>query len=385
MSIASLSERKCCGCTACVSICPCHAITMVMDREGFFSPSVDSLKCTNCGLCEKVCLANQPVSSHTDFKRSAFAAKYKDPDIRSQSQSGGAFYAIAERILTLGGVVYGAALGSDFTTRHIRVDDISVLSKLQKTKYVQSYMGTVFCDVFSDLKRGETVLFSGTPCQIEGLTAYLRAKHCPMDTLLTCDIVCYGVPSPGVFKEWIKCLEGAKKSKVESLQYRDTSLPWGKSMESYTFANGERLRGHFFTKLYFNNLIIRRSCHECRFCNTKHPADITLGDFWGIDDAIPGFSDDSGVSLVILNTHSGEKFLNQISEKFMLQSCSLEQAIAKQPRLQGIPTKESIHRKRFWNTHQKRGFKYIAQDEGFIEPTLSFKIESKLKSLVGKR
>lgn len=384
MSIASLPDKKCCGCTACFNTCPCHAITMIENKEGFLSPKVDERKCTDCGLCEKVCTANQETPHHTDLEKTVYAAKYKNNDIRSQSQSGGAFYALAEKVLTLGGVVYGATLDSDFTTTHIRIDSITELSRLQKTKYVQSNLGTAFYSVLADLKSGALVLFSGTPCQVAGLLLYLQTKHCPTDNLLTCDNVCYGVPSPGVFKEWIAWLERTQKSKLAYMQYRDTSLPWGKSMETYTFANGSQLQGHFYTKLYFNNLIIRQSCHACNFCNIDHQSDITIGDFWGIEDAIPGFSDDCGVSLIILNTDKGQKLINQIGERLILRICSLEQAIAKQPRLQGIPTKESNHRQRFWSTYYKRGFQYIAQDEGFIKPTLAFKIESKLRLLIGK-
>lgn len=383
MSIASLPERKCCGCTACVNICPCHAITMVEDKEGFLSPKVDNLKCTDCGLCEKVCTASQSVGHDTN--KIVLAAKYKDDDIRSQSQSGGVFYAVAEYILSLRGVVYGAALDDSFNTKHIRIASISDLHKLQKTKYVQSNLGMTFQAVAADLKNGMTVLFSGTPCQVSGLVLYLQARRCPMNDLLTCDIVCYGVPSPGVFKKWIKCLEKTQKSKLQSMQYRDTSLPWGKSAETYTFSNGSNVQGHFYTKLYFNNLIIRRSCHECKYCNTNHPADITLGDFWGIEDVIPEFADARGVSLIIAHTCKGQNTIDKIGKNLITCACSLEQAIAKQPRLQGIPTKESVHRPHFWIDYQKRGLKYIAQDEGFIEPTLAFKIESKLRSLIGKR
>lgn len=385
MSIASLSERKCCGCTACFNICPHHAILMVEDNEGFLSPKVDRIKCTDCGLCEKVCAASRGVNLCTDSKKAVYAAKYRSDDIRSQSQSGGAFYAIAEYVLSQGGAVYGASLDEQFSTRHIRIASVSDLHRLQKTKYVQSNLGVIFQAAAADLKKGIKVLFSGTPCQISGLVLYLQARRCPMDNLLTCDIVCYGVPSPGVFQKWKRCLEKAQKSKLLAFQYRDTTLPWGKSKETYKFTDGSIIQGHFYTKLYFNNLIIRKSCHECRYCNTYRPADITLGDFWGIEDAVPGFADDRGVSLIITHTDKGRNAICKIGENLVMHTCSLEQAIAKQPRLQGIPTKESVHRQRFWNTYHKRGFKYIAQDEGFIKQTLAFKIECKIRSIIGKR
>lgn len=376
-----LPTLDCTGCTACANLCPTGAITMAEDAEGFLRPRVDSNRCVNCGKCEKTCPILKARSGENAVAFGVFAAKTTDGEAHRRSQSGGAFHAIAAEFLQSGGIVYGAALNETFETEHIRICTPEDLPRLQGVKYIQSRLGDSFSRVATDLNAGKPVLFSGTPCQVAGLTAFLTAKKVPTETLLTCDLVCYGVPSPGVFRQWVACLEKAKKSRLAAMVYRRTDGDWGKGKEYYRLENGTELKGEYFTKFYFNNLIIRPSCENCRFCNLNRPGDLTVGDFWGIEKALPDFCDDRGVSLVFCSTKKGREALDRAGARLILAESTAEIAAEAQPRLRGIPVKPSPHRAAFWEKLRSKGMAYIAIDEGFIPPSLSWRIRKKLEQL----
>ena len=382
-NMPTLPTEYCTGCSACVALCPVGAITMAEDREGFLRPVVDHSKCIKCGKCEKYCHVLQERSAERT-PIGVYAAKAADEEIHSRSQSGGVFCALAEAVLSQGGAVYGAALNENFETNHIRVTDRQALGRLQGVKYVQSRLGDSYTQAGEDLKKGTAVLFSGTPCQVAGLYSYLQGRAIPTDKLLTADLVCYGVPSPGVFRQWVKCLEKAHRGKLTAMQYRRTDALWGKGKELYRLDNGKVLEGDYYTKLYFRNLIIRPGCERCRYCNVSRPADLTLGDFWGIDKAMPDFFDDRGVSLVLVNTQKGSEAFAAIAQQLQCRQSTLEQAVAAQPRLQGIPVKASAHRAAFWETYYKKGMAYIAVEEGFLPADLRYRVTKKLEAVKGR-
>lgn len=376
-----LPTEKCTGCAACAAICPVEAIVMAEDREGFLRPEVAADKCIRCGKCEKTCPIHSP-HERTAVQQGVFAAKIRDQQAHKQSQSGGMFFALAEAVLCKGGAVYGAALSRQFETKHIRVTDLQDLTKLQGVKYVQSCIGDTYIQTGRDLQNDVPVLFSGTPCQIAGLYSYLCAKGISAQNLLTADLVCYGVPSPGVFRAWVDCLEKAYKAKLTSMCYRRTDTHWGKGKERYCLSSGKVLEGEYFTKLYFRNLIIRPGCESCRYCNTHRPGDITLGDFWGIDKVMPEFYDDRGVSLVIVNTEKGRATFDRIREQLSYRQSDLAAAAAAQPRLQGIAVKPSVHRAAFWDKYCKKGMAYIAMEEGFLPLSVGFRLRKRLEALI---
>lgn len=381
MALTTDNIIHCRGCLACANICPKNAIDVVTDKKGFQIPFVNTHLCVNCHLCEKVCPISNTFVAREDFSRKAFALKLKDTNIRKRSQSGGAFWAMASSIIEKNGVVYGAALDENYLTKHIRITDFESLKKLQGVKYVQSDIGTCLKDVLEDLKAARLVLFSGTPCQISGLLSFLKNSNVSRDSLVTCANVCYGVPSPLIFSNWIKCLSKSEKSSITDFKFRQTDCSWGNGKEEYAFKNGKKKFGNFFTKLYFNNLIIRDSCHKCAYCNLNRPEDITIGDFWGIENVFPDFKDDIGVSLLIIHTPAGHLLFDNIIQICDIRECTVEDVVAGQPRLQGIPTSQNIHSDVFWEKYKNYGFEYIAQDEGFIPPTFRFKIHTKLNQL----
>lgn len=356
---------------------------MTEDQEGFLRPTVDAKKCLECGKCEKLCPMCRQRNTDGEPEYGVFAAKVEDEDVHKRSQSGGVFYALAEHILSQGGAVYGAALNERFETEHIRVNTVSQLHRLQGVKYVQSRLGSVFSQVEEDLRNAIDVLFSGTPCQVAGLQAYLAGKKADRSKLLTADLVCYGVPSPGVFREWVKCLEKTHKSSLKEMHYRLTDKKWGKGKEYYRLSNGTVLEGDYYTRWYFRNLIIRPSCESCQFCNTERAGDITLGDFWGIKNCIPDFYDDRGVSLVMCSTLKGKQALEVLRNVERRESC-LEDAIASQPRLQNISVKANTSREQFWEKYDKKGLSYLAMEEGFIPPDFLYRVKQKVLHLIRK-
>ena len=374
-----LPEKACTGCSACAAICPVKAITMKVDDEGFLRPFIDETGCIGCGKCEKTC----PMAGEATFEAqplAVFAAK-AERAVQTTSQSGGVFYTLARSVLEQGGVVYGAALEADFVTRHIRVEDAAQLRRLQSVKYVQSDPGDCYEKAARDLKEGRTVLYSGTPCQIAGLYSALKGKNIAAENLVTADLVCYGVPSPGVFRQWLRSLEKSRRSKVTAMQYRRVDAPWGKGREYYCFADGTELEGSFYTGLYFRNLIIRPSCESCRFCNVHRPGDLTLGDFWGIEKALPEFHDEKGVSLVLVNTPKGQEAFERIAEKLDRRPAALDAAVAAQPRLRNIAVKPSVYRDDFWRKLRREGMDYVAMEQEFVAPSMAYRLKKKLEAI----
>ena len=194
-----ISEKeKCVGCHACYNICPTHSISMQIDVDGFWYPVVDIEKCIHCGRCEKVCPVLKQAKRNEE-QLQIYGACSVDEDIRSQSSSGGVFSVLALHVLNKGGIVYGASFNSNFQVQHIGISSVTELDKLRGSKYVQSQIGDIYRDVKQQLRNGKMVLFTGTPCQVDGLNNFLGRTY---DNLITQDIVCHGVPSPMVWEKY---------------------------------------------------------------------------------------------------------------------------------------------------------------------------------------
>lgn len=196
----SIKDKKaCCGCGACVQRCPKQCITLHEDSEGFLYPVADASVCINCGLCEKVCPVINQHTAHEPLQ--TFAAKNPNEAVRAASSSGGVFTMLAERVIKSGGVVFGAAFDQQWKVVHTCATTIGGLQKFRGSKYLQSQTNNTFKEAEAYLKQGRQVLYSGTPCQVAGLKRYLRKDY---DNLLTLDFICHGVPSPGVFRTYLR-------------------------------------------------------------------------------------------------------------------------------------------------------------------------------------
>jgi coenzyme F420-reducing hydrogenase beta subunit len=322
---------------------------LVEDREGFLYPKVDKKSCIECNICEKVC----PIINQSEAKAplAIYAAKNNDDKIRLRSSSGGVFSMLAEVVLNEGGVVFGVCWDEDWRLVFDYTESIDGLSRFRGSKYLQVHVGDVYLKVEQFLKSGRRVLFSGTPCQIRGLKLFLRRDY---DKLLCVDIICHGVPSPGVFRRYLnEEIANVAKTKaididslcIDDIQFRDKRTGW----KSYSFryqlrdnnanlySNISLYTDNIYMRGFLRDLYLRPSCYACSAKAGKSGADITLGDFWGIEQLRPEIDDDKGVSAVLLNTSLGElAFAQLMVEKYemsyddvKLHNSAIEKSVAR--------------------------------------------------------
>ena len=340
-------KSACCGCSACVQVCPKDCILFNEDNEGFRYPSVDSTKCIDCGLCEKAC----PVITQNEPRQpiGVYAAKNGNEDVRLSSSSGGIFTALAEIVINRGGVVFGARFDENWEVKHDFTETIEGLSAFRGSKYLQSRIENAYSDVETFLKQDRTVLFSGTPCQVAGLKRYLRREY---ENLLTTDFVCHGVPSPLVWREY---LERASKGRIISnVNFRNKTESWKKykfvvegknAIVNQTFFSNEYMQG------FLRDIYLRPSCYACPAKSSKSGADITLGDFWGIENYLPEFDDDKGVSLVMVQTEKGATYFNAV--KCRRIDTDYERALDGNPSIEKNAYCSLKYRQMFWQSKDK--------------------------------
>lgn len=352
-------KADCCGCTACASVCTHKAITMKPDSLGFLYPEVDINKCTNCGLCEKVCAFNDNYDKSLNLdKPIAYGARHKDMHEVETSRSGAAFIAISDWILKQGGVVYGVGYKDHFRVAHKRATTKEQRNEFKGSKYVQSDLGDTFLQVKNDLKDGKMVLFSGTPCQTAGLNSFIGKRL--RENLFLIDIVCHGVPSPYIWRDYIVYYEKKYKKKIVFVDFRDKKeYGWWRHKETFTMENNVRLTPKCvpFTNLFYKHIMFRSSCGSCHFCNTIRPSDITIADFWGWEKINPEFNkDDKGVSLLLINTGKGKELFKAINKRLYTFQAKLEDCL--QPNLKQ-PSVLNPKSQEFERVYNKYGIKYV--------------------------
>lgn len=311
-TITVLKKSECCGCSSCVNICPVEAVSMEWDEEGFWYPKVDEDRCINCGKCQKHCPAIQ-VKYVNNSDPECYAMMAED-EVRSQSSSGGMFTLLADYVFDKGGYVCGAAYGENFSVEHILVKTREELPKLRYSKYVQSDTKHVYQEVQDALKQEIPVLFSGCPCQIAGLNAFLGKEY---ENLYTVDLICHGVPSPKTFEKYLK--DNYQGKPIREINFRDKrSFGWSTHMNIY-FEDGsthlERCGIDSYYKAFLPCLGMRPSCAECKYTALPRQADISIGDFWGIGKYKPELADNKGTSLVLVNSSKGQKVFGEVREK----------------------------------------------------------------------
>lgn len=367
-------KQDCCGCEACVQVCPVHCISFKVDNEGFYYPTVDTSLCINCNRCNNTCpVVNQTVSS---FSEKVYAVQNPDEQIRKQSSSGGIFSLLATIIIQNGGVVFGARFDKNWNVVHDFTDTLAGLRAFRGSKYVQSRIGNAYQLAEQYLKEGRKVMFSGTSCQIAGLKKFLRKEY---DNLLAVDIICHGVPSP---LAWQKFLDDSlsrsdcRKENLRSFSFRDKRFGWKDYQTTYTvFSEACSNKDSFlsyslkynensYMQAFLNDYILRPSCYHCPAKNGKSCSDITLGDFWGINYLAPELDDDKGCSLLVINRKSAEKWIK--GYLLLLHQFPLKEVIPYNPSLKNS-VKAHVNRSYFFYQLSKRGFfeawsKTISQD-----------------------
>lgn len=316
----SNTKMQCCGCAACANVCPVQCISMVRDEEGFEYPSVNRELCINCGRCEQVCPFTK---DKKDSKKEGqvYLVRNKDPKVLAQSTSGGAFTPIAQEIIRRNGVVYGAAFGNNdfYDVLHIRVDNEKDLEKFRSSKYVQSSTGKIYSQVKRDLMDGRWVVFSGTPCQIEGLKLFLGKEY---EKLVTVDVECRAVPSPLIWKKYLDFKKEKLHGTVDLIRFRDKKYGYTYSTMSiyYHDSTGRKKEYHKgieadeWLRAFFSGAIIRPCCNECPFRNCNHNSDFTIWDCFDAGKIDSQFKDDVGTTRMRVQTEKGKKLLPQLEK-----------------------------------------------------------------------
>lgn len=357
MYLETAVKTNCTGCTACKDICQQNAIEMKKDEKGFYYPFINKEKCINCNLCKNVC----PLIKHEGHNiKHAYAVKHKIVSERKKSRSGGAFVVLSDYILKQGGTIYGSKLKDNLEVIHSRAESKQTRDEFRGSKYVQSEMGDIISQVIEDLKSERYVLFSGTPCQVAGLINAVKIKRVDTNKLYTCDLVCHGVPSPKIYKDYINYIEEKNSKKVVNINFRDKSYGWKSHYETFYFNDGTKLTTDYFKELFYKHYILRDSCFECHYANRERVSDITIADFWGIDEILPEFYDELGVSLILTNTKKGEELFNINKDKVDYKECDIEKALKENPNTT-TPSKPPEDLEKFWKYYYLSGINEIIE------------------------
>lgn len=337
---------RCTDCGACRQICPVSAISQKENDEGFLYPWVSYDKCIQCGKCVDVCPVINPLSTNSSEPKCY--AGYTSDDIRlDRSSSGGVFSALAKHILDEDGYISGVVFDEHFKACHIVSNDPSDVFRMRGSKYVQSDTQNVYREIEQLLKYNKKVLFTGVSCQVAGLKAYLGKQY---DNLCCVDILCHGVSSPGVFRKYLE--EEVGINKIQDIQFKNKkSEGWRKPyihIESEAGVMHQFLEENEYARVFLNNVINRNCCAECQFQKIPRQGDLTIGDFWGIEDCNPELDDNKGVSVILVNSEKGQTLLENCKKDFMvLREERLEDAIVKNPNIVSSSIPHPARRKFF--------------------------------------
>lgn len=380
-----VNKKECCGCYACYSICSKKAIELVEDEKGFKIPKIDKARCINCGKCDKVC----PVKNKEKIENKpvAYAAYNKDINTRKNSSSGGLFSLMAGYILSLNGVVFGAKFNDKFEVVHDYITRKEDISMFRGSKYVQSLIGDSYVNAKKFLDGGRYVLFTGTPCQIEGLLKYLGKEY---DKLYTQDIICHGVPSPKIWKMYLEYRQNKDNSKIEKVEFRNKDYSdWENYEVCIKYANNKVYHINHnkdtYMKCFLRDSSLRDSCYDCKFKSINRVSDVLLADFWGINNIMPEFNDKKGLNLLVINTAKGYKLVNELDDFIVRKKVNIDEAI-KYNKSCILSCKLPRKREKFFESINEKNFDKIT-NKYTVKPYKSFtkRVLRKLKSTIERK
>lgn len=323
----TVDYEKCTGCGACVQRCPKRCISWTQREFGFRYPQIDKDACVNCGQCEKVCPIDKALEVSAEQK--AYAAVHKDDEVLAKSTSGGAFTAIADAVFAQGGIVYGAAMLDGMQVKHIRTSGKDDFEGLRSSKYLQSDTGTTYQMVEQDLKQGKTVLYSGTPCQIDGLKNFLGKDY---ENLYTVVIVCHGVGSQAYFDKYMDYAR-ERYGKIKALRFRSKEYAgWSCGGVVVVVDSSDCLKkipyrdfDNYYYSYFLSGDIYRKSCYSCKYANTNRVGDFALGDYWGVEALNLPLQTENGCSLLLVNNRHAMQLLDEIESLDRVET-TVEQA-----------------------------------------------------------
>ncbi len=357
--LVSNKKTDCFGCRACEQLCLQKAIIMSEDKEGFQYPQINKNLCTGCNLCEKICPANYHVNTKGDYPK-IYAAKNKHEQQLKVSSSGAMFSVLADYITARNGFVAGCVFENGFRAVHILTDDKQEIERMHGSKYIQSDTKGVYTEVKQKLENGSHVLFTGTPCQVDGLKRFLRKDY---EKLLTADVVCHGVPSQKLFNNYMEYLEDHLGAKILNYKFRDKDKGgWGKDGSYTIHKKGKCIKrslmpeSDYYYTLFSHTWANRESCYQCPYASLSRVGDFTIADFWGITNVNPEFFSKLGVSLLLVNSDKADAAFENISGNIEYIPVSITDAVQNVSNFRGPYHRNDAIRNEIYGKIQMLGF-----------------------------
>ena len=383
--------ESCTGCGACVNICPKDCIKLQYDKYGFLQPHINVSECISCGKCDAVCPVLNTIEQCNYTEPICYAGWNKDVKVRQDSSSGGVFSALAEYLFSLGGIVCGVVLDDELPPYHTVASTKDDVKRMRGSKYLQSNTRLIFRQVKKALLLNRYVLFSGCPCQIAGLYTFLGNKKC--EKLITCEIVCHGVPSVSVFNWYKAYLEKKAGSSIVDVDFRSKKYGWSVSAMDFLYANGKKTikaRNNLFMKAFYASLSIRKSCVECSYAKLPRVADITIGDYWRA--VVQNYSKkerQQGISLILVNNDKAEHVISALQDKIVYEPITLQDAITKNTNIASLG-KVNSKRDEFLSEYKHSDVRYLMTKyfpitlKSYISTMLGKRLTYRLKAVVKK-
>lgn len=323
------NESQCSGCEACAEVCPVNCISFSTNINGFRVPVINQEICVHCNKCSRECPMNIKSNIEKHIPMAVYGAYAKKEQKRSAS--GAVSFILGSQIIENGGAVYGSEFTKNLQVVVRRAVTVEDLFRQQGSKYVQSTMDTVIEQINKDIRNGQKVLFTGTPCQVAGVkTALKKLKN---GNLYTVEIICHGTPSPKMFADYLRWAEKHYGKKIVSYTFRAKEKDIEKDfMIHLGFSDGSKCSVSGFKdpyyKLFMTSKWFRESCYNCPFANKNRVADITLGDFWNSERLPSSFGKNRRISVVIINSDKGQRLFNAVKDKIIVTDSDWETAIA---------------------------------------------------------
>lgn len=378
--IKNISNATCTGCGACVSACPKKCIELQYDKEGFSIAHINQEECIDCGRCTKVChVQNKPIPKK--YESRSYAAVNSTREVALESSSGGIFWLLVKYIIEeKNGVVYGAVCDSDLKVRHTRATSLEECVAFRRSKYLQSDTQGIFQCVKEDLQNHQVVLFSGTPCQVAALYTFLEKEY---DNLYTCDVVCHGTPSQGVFEDYKKWLEKQHHSSITNIEWRDKRNGWKPNYVSYQFENGDEIYEASTVNIYqagfLKNIYLRNHCYQCAYASLPRTGDISLADYWKYSGELVK-EEYFGISIVLVSSRKGEELFDGIKSECKYHEVPIEDVKAISRHV-ALPPEWNFKRKLFFKDYLK-GVSFDKLDKKYIHQNIWTKGLVKIQALL---
>lgn len=354
-----INSEYCKSCGACEAVCPVGALLLVEKRNGFKTPVIDSKECINCGLCHRACALTRAIIGDLDSKQEIFAARSNNVTFCSTSRSGGVFRTLAEYIVKHDYAVIYAAAQNGAIMEYERTEHSQNLFRFAGSKYVWIDHTYYLKKIGEDLNNGRIVLFSGLPCQVASVLAYLKIKRISCKNLLTCDIICHGCPSPRLFQDYLTYQESRYKDKIAAIDFRNKKIYGWKAHIETLYMNQKRIHSDIWAKIFYSHYGFRNSCFYCEYKDIKRVGDFTLGDCWNIEKTSSVLNDDNGTSLLFVNSKKGKQYLSGLKCDIYMERIDLRDFM--QPALEKSVEKPSNY-EAFWKAYEERGFTYILKN-----------------------